>query len=92
MSGNASTPDAYARSAAWVGACAICGKVVYLSRKVARQVVRKLPDRNPRPRAYRCPANPDHWHVGHIPHAMRQGAITREQWYEARAGRAGGAR
>lgn len=62
-----------------VGTCTYCGKVIFLCRKAARVAARSLTGGG-RPRAYRCLVNADHWHVGHIPAAVRQGTIGREQW------------
>jgi hypothetical protein len=71
------TPEA----ADWVS----CGKVAYPSRKAARQAVRRLLMHDPRPRAYRCATHPGHWHVGHIPDAVRQGTITRDRWHRQKS-------
>jgi len=49
----------------------ICGKKGYLSRQLAKLVIREMKrlgdDANPghQARAYRCDENPQLWHVGH---------------------------
>jgi hypothetical protein len=62
-----------------VGRCTACGKLLFLTRKAARDVARRMPEAN-RPRAYRCPGISGHWHVGHLPDAVRHGEITRQHY------------
>lgn len=69
-----------------IGRCEPCRKVIYLSRKVARWAARLFPEGS-RPRAYRCPATPAHWHIGHVPAAVRQGTLTAEDWRKNRKDR-----
>lgn len=66
-----------------IGMCEPCDKHIFLSRKTARRVARQLTEHG-RPRAYRCHANPQQWHVGHIPVAVRWGNLTRDEWDEHR--------
>ena len=52
-----------------IGTCAVCGKLNYLSRKVARGVAkRRYPGAHVT--AYRCG---DFWHIGAMPPEVRQG-------------------
>lgn len=93
--GHGNSGDTYKRyttdPAVCVGHCAPeRGKVIYLSRKTAKVAARKTPPGGGGAlRPYPCP-HADHWHVGHIPAAVRQGEITKEQWL-ARRRPAGGA-
>lgn len=64
-----------------MGTCDPCGgKAIHLSRKVARQAARDTYGGSHRPRPYRCPHNPEHWHTGHVPDALRQGEIDRDRY------------
>jgi hypothetical protein len=80
--GRPNPPD-FITNGNYIGYCAPCGKAIHLSRKTARQVARQLTSGG-RPRAYRCPETGEHWHVGHIPVAVRNGTIDRADWYESR--------
>lgn len=57
--------------------CQTCGKRAYPTRHAARQAKKKLPDRRG-VSVYPCGHA---WHVGHLPHAVRNGAITRHEIY-----------
>ncbi len=80
-----------------LGRCEPCGKAIFLSRKTAKAMAKRVPrqrgpfdDELSRPRCYPCPVNPDHWHIGHIPVAVRNGTITRDQWHESKENRTDG--
>lgn len=82
--GGLNTPEAHARATLHLGECEPCGKLIYLSRAAARQVGKRMQAADPRPRPYRCLQNPQQWHLGHIPDAVRQGEITGDQWSRRR--------
>lgn len=54
--------------------CDHCGKGRYLSRKEARQVMRRLHLEQARP--YQCPHSDVWWHIGHFPSRVKRGEIT----------------
>lgn len=70
-----------------IGDCRDCDKQIYLSRGVARINAKRYPA-DSRPRPYRCPHNDEHWHIGHVPAAVRNGDITRADWDRWRRGKA----
>lgn len=66
----------YTRQPGSIGSCEPCGKYTYLSRKAARRNARRVHPDDPMS-AYPCPHNPQHWHVGHLPPAIKDGRRTR---------------
>lgn len=62
-----------------------CGKVAYGSRKAARLGAKRTPKARHEPprRAYRCP-HCKWWHWGHLPNAVRHGALTIGEAYGTR--------
>lgn len=73
-------PATYLRSNRNYGTCQPCGgKVIHLTRKAARRAARETPAGG-RCRAYPCPSNPEHWHIGHLPDAVRSGQIDRDRY------------
>lgn len=73
--GAAGDPASYARIAC-LGRCEPCGKVTYLSRKAAKTAAKRANPADPGT-AYRCPANGQHWHVGHLPPSIKNGDRSR---------------
>lgn len=67
------------RSGRAMGWCPVCGKLLYATRKVARQAAREHPDRHMN--EFRCDANPAMWHIGGVPDAVIKGEITRSEYY-----------
>lgn len=64
-----------------IGRCEPCDKFIYLSRKTAKVAARKTPStQGGGVRPYPCPVSAGHWHVGHVPGAVRRGDITRDDW------------
>lgn len=61
--------------------CTTCGKRSYLSRHAARQAKRLHSDRRGLS-VYRCSSG--YWHIGHLPHLVRQGVRTRSEHYSER--------
>ncbi|WP_280389823.1 hypothetical protein [Nocardia wallacei] len=63
-----------------VGFCQRCGKNSYVSRKVARAIVRRrFPGE--RLQAYRCPHLPGVWHGGHVAPEVASGEIAKQLFY-----------
>lgn len=56
------------------GACATCGKRLFLDRDSAKKAIRRMKGRQGKLRAYPCGI---FWHIGHPPTALR-GRITRD--------------
>ncbi|GAB3988812.1 hypothetical protein [Nocardioides marmoraquaticus] len=56
--------------------CPVCGKRRFTTRRAAKKVARRL---NPgqHMNVYRCG---EYYHFGHIPSAIRHGAITRDDY------------
>jgi hypothetical protein len=63
-----------------IGQCGPCGKQIYADRKAARHMARKLAPRGSRPRAYECQHHEGWWHIGHLPDAVRDGQIDRDEY------------
>lgn len=57
--------------------CERCQKVGHLTRRYARQWVKRRHERGLR--AYRCEQRG--WHNGHTPEPVRRGLYTRDEWY-----------
>jgi hypothetical protein len=57
--------------------CDHCGKYTYESRKHARAHARKMSRTGLN--AYRCPINPQWWHLGHLPDSAKAGRVSREE-------------
>lgn len=82
---NRINPAAYARDGLRdIGWCGPCGKKIHLSRKVAKMAARRSGAGENRPRAYECPHIDGHWHIGHIPDAVRHGEIDRDLYRQSR--------
>lgn len=59
--------------------CEACGKQSFCHRKAARRAARLTHDAQLR--AYRCPAYPHWWHVGHNPQAVALGLKSAREVY-----------
>lgn len=62
-------------SAAW---CLVHNKHSYSSRKRARGAARMYSVHRD---AYTCTENPEYWHVGRLPEAVKRGEVTRGEFY-----------
>ena len=60
------------------GYCDNCQKLTYFTRKAAKKVGHRLPVRR---NAYPCPYNSNFFHVGELPKPIRQGHVTRDEFY-----------
>lgn len=58
--------------------CDACEKKSYTSRKAARRIARRHTEHKT---VYRCPINQMLWHVGRLAEAIRQGQVSREEFY-----------
>lgn len=58
--------------------CDACEKKSYTSRKAARRIARRHTEHKA---VYRCPTNQLLWHVGRLPERVRQGEVTRDEFY-----------
>jgi hypothetical protein len=56
-------------------------KILYPTRKDARRARNDMPW-EPGLRAFKCPTNPDLWHVGHIPVEVRAGRMTMAEFLD----------
>jgi hypothetical protein len=63
------------------GWCEHCQKVAHFSKKGAR-LMAKQRSRGARQSQYRCPHNPNLWHNGHLPPAIKEGRISRHMIHE----------
>ena len=61
-----------------IGYCPECEKLWYTDRNKARAVARQ---HHPHKNTYPCPEAPTMWHVGSLPDAVRQGHVTRDEYY-----------
>lgn len=59
--------------------CDVHGKKSYTTRDLAKQASREMHD--PGMREYRCDAEPDYWHIGHLPEKVRNGKVTADEHY-----------
>ena len=72
--------------------CRYCGKVVYYSRKSAREAAKALHP-NDRMSTYRCVKAPDFvdtsatWHFGHLNEEVVKGNVPRSEFYSASRGK-----
>lgn len=57
-----------------IGPCATCGKLRFLTKKAAKDFVKRTKDYSMK--AYRCG---EYFHIGHQPERLRRGEITRRQ-------------
>ena len=78
------TEASYIRAVGGLSICERCDKVTFLTRKAARRAARVMKGGN-LPRPYPCPHTDGWWHVGHLPQAVRQGEIDRDE-YRAKLG------
>ena|SRR5690349_6544747 len=66
------------RQVRYMYTCEPCNKRSYTSRKDAKKV--NVPeDGGMRP--YKCPHDPNVWHVGHMPRVVKQGEMTANEVY-----------
>lgn len=70
------------------GWCDRCGKVAHVSKAGARFARRQQRQRRPGPglHSYRCPHNPNLWHNGTLPAAIRRGEVTRRELFGGQDG------
>lgn len=68
------------------GTCGYCGKRIFNSRQHAKRFVRKHNIKSLH--AYQC-ADSNDWHIGHIPHDVRYGAVSSQQHRKLRPHQAG---
>jgi hypothetical protein len=61
--------------------CEACQKLSYTDRKRARIVAKQ---HRPRKGTYPCPVNPMLFHVGGLASPVKQGIVTREEFYGTR--------
>lgn len=54
--------------------CEECGKIRYLSKNAAKRAAKRMRGRRGALNAYRCG---EFWHLGHLPEAVKRGAIPR---------------
>jgi hypothetical protein len=66
------------RSTDAIGWCGECQKLLYTDRKRAKVIGRQ---HHPRKGSYPCPINPLMFHVGSLAEAIRQGHVTRNEYY-----------
>jgi len=66
------------RSAGAIGFCEECQKLWYTDRNVARTVARQ---HHPHKGTYLCPEVSTMWHVGSLAEPIRQGHVTRNEYY-----------
>jgi hypothetical protein len=66
------------RTAAAIGYCEDCKKLTYLSRDDARKVGKR---HQPHKNAYPCPFYDQFFHVGDLPLVIKQGHVTRDEFY-----------
>lgn len=69
---------AHGSSLAHRGRCAACGKFSWLTRKAARRAV-KLGHAGESMTIYRCPVDPDVFHVGHRAYPVARGFSPRNR-------------
>lgn len=62
-----------------LGICDRCQKRIFADRRHAREAAKMTFGGEHRPRPYRCPHVDGHWHVGHLPDAVRHGEIDRNR-------------
>ena len=67
------------RTAHAMGFCTPCGKLLYVSRKVARKIARQ--HREAHKSVYQCPVNQALFHVGGVPNQVIRGDLTRSEYY-----------
>ena len=66
------------RSSRAMGWCTKDGKLLYASRKVARQAAREhVSHKN----EYQCSEIPGLWHIGEVPERVIRGEMTRNEYY-----------
>ncbi|WP_431892708.1 hypothetical protein [Micromonospora haikouensis] len=63
-----------------IGYCDNHGKRLFSSRKQAKREIRRLPG-GAGMREYRCDLVEGHWHIGHLPPAVREGRKTATEVY-----------
>jgi hypothetical protein len=61
-----------------IGWCEACQKLMYTDRRRAKSVGKQ---HHPHKGTYVCPANGLMFHVGSLPEAIKQGHITRSEYY-----------
>lgn len=64
----------------WHHICDTCGKRAFLSKHEARKARKGLP-RHGGMSVYECGG---YFHIGHLPHAVRRGRVTRSEIYGER--------
>jgi hypothetical protein len=67
-----------ARSSGSVGWCEVHEKLLYTSRKLAKEAIRRLHGKGMT--RYLCEAHEGArlWHIGHLPYSVRVGTISRQ--------------
>jgi hypothetical protein len=66
------------KTSAAIAWCEECQKLLYTDRNRARRVAR---EHHPHKNTYPCPVAPHMFHVGSRPDAVRQGHMTRTEYY-----------
>ena len=67
----------------YIGMCPACGKRRYGNKRSAKAVVRRMQDGHMV--AYRCPAEPEYWHTGHLPTPVIKGFASKTEIFERTA-------
>lgn len=66
------------KNTAAIAYCEECGKLLYTDRRRARKVAR---EHHPHKNTYPCPIRPDLYHVGGLPGPVKQGHVTRDEFF-----------
>lgn len=66
------------RSTAAIGYCGGCQKLWYTDRRKARAIARQ---HHPHKGTYPCPVDGTMWHVGSLAEPIKQGHVTRDEYY-----------
>ena len=74
----ASARDHDQRVAAGVRCPEPCGKIRFSRKRDAKRVITRMKGRRGRMHAYPCAISEGFYHVGHVPRALAQGRITRD--------------
>lgn len=66
----------------WAARSGTCpsGKIVYYSRKQAKEHARRISNKTGKMRPYECPSC-QQYHIGHLPRVVREGGVTADEYY-----------
>jgi hypothetical protein len=68
-----------ARKLGSIGYCTTHQKGLYENKKQAKAAIREACEKGMR--AYRCDVADGFWHIGHLPHVIREGRMTQREVY-----------